>query len=146
MRSDTYCLQQSTHLVRKKYRKDVAMSGCPRPPRLRASVRMVWSTEISGAHLRLGAETTIQRATLTNLQSVWSGSKDLLVDSRTASCFREDGPGDTEISGAHLRLGSATTIQRATLTNLQSVWSGSKDLLVDSRTASGGAAADSIRG
>jgi hypothetical protein len=30
----------------------------------------------------------------------------------------------------------ATTIQRATLTNLQSVWSGSKDLLVDWRVKS----------
>ena len=43
------------------------------------------------------------------------------------------GPGDTEISGAQQIHGSATTIQRATLTDLRSVWSGSKDLSVDWR-------------
>ena len=43
------------------------------------------------------------------------------------------GPGGTKVSGAQQIPRSATTIQRAALTNLQSVWSGSKDLLADWR-------------
>ena len=48
-------------------------------------------------------------------------------------CAFSPGPGDTEISQAQQNHGSATTIQRATLTDLQSVWSGSKDLQADWR-------------
>ena len=39
-----------THLVRKKFRKGVAMSACPRPPRLRAFVRTNLSNKNKGQH------------------------------------------------------------------------------------------------
>ena len=51
------------------------------------------------------------------------------------------GPGD-KISGPQQNPRSQSPNQQATLTDLQSVWSGSKDLSVDSRTTSRGAAAE----
>ena len=64
----------------------------------------------------------------------------VIMLSGSSSFFRVRlrGPMDKEISGAQQISGSQSTIQRATLTNLQSVWSGSKDQLVARRTTSRG--------